>query len=257
MMKRKNKIIVFSFLMLFFIVQPIFISTSFAQIVNIWGISEGATRSYDYYEIYSGSINSITTHPRRTYRIVKIYDNDGNNYTELIFQITTTNIYGSPQVSTQVLDDSSSSWSYNGLEMTSSNYYMSNPLYPIYYNGTDSIGFNWTAAEVHFNTADPNWNMTISGNIATLNRSYNGTENGADYDVNIIIKWNIVSGWLISYDEIKTYNETLGYSIHYQTTIALPTAGFLLDWSILFSTFAIGLGAAAVVFATLAYKKFK
>ncbi|MHA1270267.1 MAG: hypothetical protein ACTSPY_10810 [Candidatus Helarchaeota archaeon] len=255
-MNKKSMLFLFG-LLFCMVFQIYFIIPSNAQIVNLWGVSAGASRSFDYYEIYSGTINTIETHPRRTYSVVKIYDSDNNNYTELLLQISTLNTWGLPDISTQLLNDEASSWTNNNLIMDHTTYSTKNPLYPIVYNDTDSKGFNWTAALEYYNTAVANWNMSIYNNIATLNMSNNGTENGADYDVEIIITWDISSGWLISFDEIKTYNATLGYSIHYQTVIYNPSGALSIDLNTVFAIIAISLGCVAIIFSIIVYKKYK
>ncbi|MHA1231846.1 MAG: hypothetical protein ACTSPQ_14460 [Candidatus Helarchaeota archaeon] len=228
-----------------------------AQVVDIWGVSQGSKRAFDYYEIYTGSISSTTSYPRKTFSVAKIFDNDDNNYTELLLEITSTNMYGLPSTTTQIMNDNESSYPYYVLMIDHTNYQNVIPLVPVIYNGTDKAGFNWTATMELYNTAVANWNMSISNNIATLNSTTNGTESGADYNVSIIIKWEVNTGWLVSYNEIKTYNETLGYSVHYQIKIYVPTTEFAFDWTIFYSIIGIGLGAVAIIFAYLAYRKLK
>ena len=254
-MHKKKTAIILGFVIFCLAFQTLAIFPSNAQVTNLWGVSKGASRSYDYNKIYTGTISSTETYPRRTYRVVNIYDNNDNNYTELLLEIQTTSIYGLPSVSTQFLNDASASWTDVGLQIDVGTYTTKNPLYPVNFNGTDNMGFNWTAALVNYNTVILNWNMTIIGSTATLNRSYNGTDNGADYDTTIAIKWDIVKGWLISYDETKAYNETLGYTVHYQTIIYVSTDGFIIDWSIILSIIAITLGGIAIAFIYLTYNK--
>ncbi len=254
---RKNSVKIFSgFILCFLIFQLIGINQIGAEVVSIWGVSEGATRSYDYNIIYTGSISSTESYPRRTYTVARIFDQDGNNYTELLLEIETTSTYGLPDTSTTILDDASSSWTNGGLRPTPANFYTFNPLYPTYYNASDNIGFNWTKALVDYNTNINNWNMTIEANIATINQSSSGTESGADYNLTILIMWDTSTGWLVSYSYLKEYNETLGYSVHYQTIIYTPE-GFVLDMASLLSIIAIAVGAVAILFAFLAYRKLK
>ncbi|MBD3228283.1 MAG: hypothetical protein GF329_08835 [Candidatus Lokiarchaeota archaeon] len=230
-----------------------------AQIVNIWGTSENFSRSYDYYEVYDGSVSTTETHPRRTYKVISIYDADSNNYSDLLLQIETTSEYGLPEVYTQLLNDDSASWTNNDLIPTPSDYWTEFfiPLFPTNYNGTDNVGFNWSDSLNDYNTAINNWNMSINENVALINRTFNGTESGADYNVSIKIRWDISTGWLISYDYVKAYNETLGYTVYYQTVIYTPSGGLVIDFTLIFSIIAMILGGIAVIFTILAFKKSK
>ncbi|MFX1297927.1 MAG: hypothetical protein ACFFD2_24150, partial [Promethearchaeota archaeon] len=226
-----------------------------AQVVDIWGVSENSTQSYDYNKIFTGSISSTEIYPRRTYRVARIFDQDANNYTELLMQITTTSVYGLPEVETAILDDLFISWTNAGLRPNNNTYFEFNPLYPIIFNGTDLIGFNWTDACNDYNTIIDGWNMTIVGNTATINGTDSGTESASDYNVTVTIVWDISTGWLISYDEVKAYNETLGYTVHYQTLIFTGTGAAGLELGVLISIIAIAIGGIGIAFAYLAYRK--
>ena len=242
---------------MFSFLQCFMFSTVSAQPVSVWGVAEGNTKSYIYYKIYTGSISEMDTRPVRTYRIANLYDNDGNNYYELLLEIRTTSTEGLPQTSTNLLNDANSSWTDSGLRPTNTTYSMFNPLYPTQFNGTDSVGFNWSKSLENYNTGSgiPDWNMTIIGNIATINRSYSGTEDGADFDVTIEIKWDVSTGWLTSYDEIKAYNQTLGYTVHYQTTVYTSSGEAALDLGFLFAIIALILGAASIGIILIVWKK--
>jgi hypothetical protein len=253
-MNKNKKLAVFG-LLFFIIFQAVFLIPINAQVVDIWGVSEGSKKSYDYYQIYAGTISGTTNHPRRSYTVSRIFDSDDNNYTECLLQIDTIGSDGLQDLFIQVLDDSSGSWANSGLRPSPANYYYFNPLYPIMFNNTDSIGFNWSRSLEQYNTGINNWNMTILENIATINQSTNGTESGADFNLTIMIKWDINSGWLVSYDYLKEYNETLGYSIQYQTVVYVPSDGFVIDFGTLFGIIAIILGCIAVIFTILAYKR--
>ena len=253
---RRNRIKIISGIVLCVLIfQILSINLVNAQLVDIWGVSKNSTRAYDYNKIFTGSISATETYPRRTYRVAQIFDQDANNYTELLMQITTTSIYGLPEVVTDILDDFSVVWTNAGLRPDNSTYFEFNPLYPIVYNGSDFIGFNWTEALNDYNTAIDDWNMTIVGNTATINSSDSGMESASDYNVTITIQWDISTGWLISYDEVKTYNETLDYTVHYQTLVFTGTAAAGLDLGILISIIAIAIGCVGIAFAYIAYKK--
>lgn len=254
-MKRTYTKAISGIMLCFLFFQILAVNLVSAQPVDIWGVSENDSRAYNYKKIYTGSISSTDTYPKRTYRVARIFDQDGNDHMELLLQTSTTSEYGLPEIETEILDDWDLLWTNDGLRPDSTDYFEFNPLYPTIYNGSDNVGFDWTDALNEYNTNIDDWNMTISGNTATINGSDSGTESGSDYTVLITIQWDISTGWLISYDEIKAYNETLGYTVHYQTVGF--SVGLVIDLGFLLSIIAIIVGCVGITFAYLAYRKLK
>ncbi|NVM52321.1 MAG: hypothetical protein HWN66_01375 [Candidatus Helarchaeota archaeon] len=234
--------------LLFLLLPLILIPSSYGALTNIWGTSVGTVRTYTFTTTYTGDIQAVSDYGDHIFTIVNIWDNDANNYTELLYSRQRI-LLGSPVVDLITLDDAAGSWSALNL-MYPVNIPLRNidPLVPVAFNATDSMGLNWTLAIELINLVD-NYTATLDGNVLTIHYWENGLH---EY-----IKWDRSTGWLISYEIITSYSTPADYEETTAVKLKSAPGGVAIDITVIIGIIGAICGALAVAVAYLAYRKSK
>ncbi len=226
-------------------------------LTNIWGPSEGTVKMYSYQNTYTGTIEQTVDYGDHIFRVVSIWDNDGNNYTELLYsrQKTAGQL---PDVDLFTLNDNAANWNYNDLITVISGGELY-PLVPIGYNQTNSVGMNWTA-QINTIKTLTNYTVTFETDAVFIYHWTTGTDilTGAPILGYEYIRWNNLTGWLTSYKLIMDYGDPMNYTSTLLIQVkSITGGGLVLDLTLIIGIIGAVTGAIAIAFAFIALKKAK
>ena len=231
-----------------------------AELVSLWGVSSGTVKTYTYTTTYNGSVENSATYGNYVFAIINVWDNDDNNYTELLYTRERV-IDGTPDLDLLLLEDDEGDWDYDDLVTTvvddaTGEIY---PLIPTQYVGTDSVGMNWTVELQYINNTMENYTVTINGDIVTIFHWEFGEEvfTEVSFEINEYIKWDNSTGWLVSYERITKYGDPANYDAKVSITVKSGGGGLSFDLNLLLGIIGIATGAAGIGLGLLAYKKSK
>ncbi|TFG04778.1 MAG: hypothetical protein EU536_03800 [Promethearchaeota archaeon] len=249
----QNKKLCYNWLILIFLIVPlIFLPSCNAQEVNIWGTSEGTVKVYWYRTIYSGSINNIADYGDYTYTIINIWDNDDNNCTELLYARERL-LLGNPSMDLITLNDDAGGWDYTDLLLVISGGDI-RPLCPIIYDDVHNGGMNWTAEIEYINTLT-NYTASVIGNTLSIHSWESGTSGEVYYTEDTYIKWDMATGWLISYENSIDYGDPNNYQERILITRGSGSAG--IDLSVILGIIGVICGGIGIAFAFWIWRKKK
>ncbi len=250
---KKNAILILFF---FLILPVIIIPASRGEPINLWGTTIGTTRQYTYNDIYTGSINAVTESREYSFSVLNIWDNDGNNYTELLLsqQIAITGI---SNVDTRTLDDLGDEWDEQSFLIEFDNFW---PLLPIkYYPDEDNgFGLDWASKLQQDINTTLNYTVTIQGNVVSIHHWTSGMDmmRGAYRVTHEYIKWDNATGWLISYNQTINYGSPLNYIEKvYVGLKSTGGAGIVIDFNLLMGIIGMVLSGIGISLGAIALKK--
>lgn len=250
-----KKMLVIILIILPFVAFPCSIQ---GTILDIWGTSQGTSLTYTFQVTYSGSVSTVEDFGEYQFSVANIWDNDGNNYTELLL-IRQKQVSGSPTINIIVLDDSSTAWDYKDLAgAVSLLTHEIMPLLPINFYGTNNIGLNWTEQFDYITTTLSNYSISIDGNKVTIYHWTTGIDGGtgAHYMEYKYTTWNRATGWLISYDDLIDYEEPANFSR--RTLVEQKGAlGLAIDIYLIIGLIGIISGLCGIVLSLFIFKKLR
>ncbi len=252
-MNKRNKNGIMLVLILF-IIPLVLAPVGNAQVENIWGVSAGDIRTYTYTASYNGTIDNDADYGNYVFSILNIYDNDANDYTELLYTRERV-INGEPDLDMTILDDDEGEWDEDDLITYVLDAGEINPLLPIIYNSSGNVGMNWTAQLDYISTIE-NYTVTITGDEVLIHHWENGEEllTGIPFEIYEYITWDMSTGWLVSYVQRTAYRDPANYDV-FITIKRAGGGGLSLDISLLIGIIGVAAGAAAVLLAYLAYRR--
>jgi len=225
-------------------------------IIDIWGTSQGTTITYTFTRTYSGSLSVIDDLGEYKFSVTQIWDNDGNNYTEL-FLIRQKLVSGASDLTTRVLEDSDIFWDHNDfIGAVSLLTEEISPLVPITFNDLENIGLNWTAQIQYINASLTNYTVTVDGNIVIFYHWESGVDvgTGAYYTEHEYTTWDRSTGWLISYDDFINYEEPANFAK--RTLVERKTStGLTVDLYLIIGLIGIISGIGGIIISFLVFKK--
>ena len=224
-----------------------------AALTNIWGTSKGTEKSYSYQTKFTGSISNTINNGLYTFTIINVWDNDADNYTELLYSRELI-LPGNPvDVNLLVLQDEGGNWNYLDLLSIFSGMEIQ-PLCPTGYNEGDNMGMNWTA-QIEVINGSTNYTATIDGDVLTIHYWTTGTDGPGDshYTLDDYIKWNMETGWLISFEEITDYGSPANFVS--TTSVKGGLGGLALDITLIIGIIGAICGGVAIAFAYYIWKK--
>jgi hypothetical protein len=250
---RNRKIALRFYFFVFVLIGVMLLPSCTAAITNIWGTSTGTSKSYSYQIKYTGGISNTINNGLYTFTIINIWDNDANNYTELLYSRELV-VPGNPSdINLLILEDEGANWNYNDLIIIFSGVEIQ-PLCPTGYNAAPARGMNWTA-QINTIQGLTNYTATIDGDTLTIHHWTTGTDGdtGAHYTLDDYIKWDMSTGWLISFEETTDYGDPANFI----RTISVKgsSGGLALDITLIIGIIGAICGGIALGFAYYLWKK--
>ncbi len=279
MKKKKVKLL---FLLFFPMLCVIFVPQSQAEITNIWGVNSGDSRTYRIGEDIRGSVEGVTLEFYVQYTVLSVMDVDANNFTDIIVRVIDLSA-DSVSITEYTLPDTDPFVFIFDMDGTYINdiifigiqnilllyLAVANPtIYPLVLPITSNTthGLNWTAALITINgSASPYTDYTgfDQGTRALVTYSANNQYDSnllAYYNITGTILWDKITGWLISLEYIKTYEEDFGFSIHTSIKLGSPSTISTVGEKRLTDVFAwlgFGVGIIGLCLSYYFYKKMK
>ncbi|TFG04779.1 MAG: hypothetical protein EU536_03805 [Promethearchaeota archaeon] len=259
---------------------PIFgcfmIQGSHAAVTNVWGVTDGESKTYSIRDEVRGSLSGILVEYFIQYKIIAVADTDSNNYSDvniLMIDLSTETI-GITQL---LLQDDAPPFPFGWAGTLT--FYLADyavDLYILINNnfhyllcpstfGPPNHGINWTAELITINTSTffPNYNDYTGydlGNRALITYELTNVWDGnlqTYYNLSGTILWDKTTGWLIALEYIRTYDSNFGFTIH--TIIEPGTPSRLSDLSIkdIFGGLGFAIGIAGLCVTLFVFKKIR
>ncbi|HUX99359.1 MAG TPA: hypothetical protein VMV49_07375 [Candidatus Deferrimicrobium sp.] len=239
--------------LILFLVPFIIVPSSRAELVNIWGTSQGTTQTYTYKTIYNGTIDLTIDNGDQIFSVINIWDNDGNNYTELLYKRQKTTTSGL-DVDLFTLDDDEGDWNFNDFRNIMSAGEL-HPLLPIGFNATDNVGVDWTA-ELQNLDSITNYTITYEVDAVLIHHwDYDTDDLGAYVQIFEYIRWDNTTGWLISYRYVENHGNPANYTSTLLIQVKSITGGLFIDITLIIGIIGAITGAVAIVFSYLTFRK--
>ncbi|MHA1649377.1 MAG: hypothetical protein ACTSYB_04205 [Candidatus Helarchaeota archaeon] len=256
--------------------------------LDVWGVAKGDTRVYYFTEVYTGNVTGTTLYPTLQYMILYNKDIGTNNRTDVHLRIhqLTSNM---PQEQYITHNDNDALYTIAAMfgsenQLFSFEYislwgdpdnlgeiyekvgYIGNFILPIKGSGSSPWwGVNWTRAYNQFNTLTSltEYNATYEGTLMVINcTKYNQVDiNGLSYNLTKRIVWDNSTGFLISF-EINKYYENGLYQVKSTITSEASysppaTSTFAIALEDVFWILAVIIGGTAVTISVIVFYKVK
>lgn len=216
-----------------------------------------SSMTYTYSVRYDGQISNSLDKRDYSFIVYNIWDNDGNNYSELLyFQQRMKS--GNPDIESLILDDSDSEWNWQDLTKPLKCEEIQ-PILPIFCDETYNIGLNWSTELYTINTSLVNYSVEIISNRVEISHWSFGKdfETDAQIFLNEFIVWDYSTGWLISYNLSIDHRDPLNYVLEMLIEEKRTEFGFIIDISLLIGIIGIMLGTISIILGFYILRKFR
>lgn len=213
--------------------------------------------TYTYTVSYEGNISTSLDERDYTFTIYNIWDNDGNNFSELLY-FRKRMKDGVPNIESVLLDDSDFEWDWDNFLSPRKGDEI-HPILPIYYNATYNVGLNWSSELYIINATFTNYSVKIISNRVEISHWGSGVDidTGAPYFTDELIIWDYSTGWLISYEMIYDIKEPLSYILTLSIDRKQEGSGINVDISYLIGLIGIILGITGIVLGSYILYRFR
>ncbi len=224
---------------------------------NLWGVSINTSMTYVYTLSYEGSISNSLIERDYIFTIYNIWDNDGNNFSELLY-FRQRSVSGTPDIEPVTLDDSDIIWDWEDFlsPLQGDEIY---PILPISCNTTHNVGLNWSAELYTINATFVNYSVEIlSSRVEIYHWIFgNDFETGAYFLKEEFIVWDYRTGWLISYEKRFDYKEPLNYIFRISISQKQEDSSLNIDLPLLLDIIGIIIGITSIFIGLYILKRFR